>query len=409
MTIAHRNYDRRIAGILGIAVLFFAIGYLGGKFHIIGQIRDSFLKSSMALNLDIPLGPPQNVSKAQTYSELNALLNKRLEEQDRESSYWTSLLETTSSSEQQRIVEQLRSKYLRLLHPWPGPKTDLHPRRELWFSKDGVDVYLVQLDTHPGVSITCALLIPQKVASPGPALLLLHGYDGNLQSIVSDFDYHHGFGFQLAKNGFIVLAPLRVASTINTRSTLYIKSLASGWALEAIELQQLVRAVDYFSSLEEVDRERVGVYGISLGGQHALMLGAIDQRLSLVICSGYFADRFAWLLKRESPSAASPPGETMMNFIYPIDNVLFTPSMSFLFDDLNLIALIQPRFFGVESGTKDPRHNSAVAEFEKVSQLYLHVGHPERAAFMSFDGGHEVSVDNVMPFLREWIETAPLD
>ncbi len=91
-----------------------------------------------------------------------------------------------------------------------------------------------------------------------------------------------------------------------------------------------------------------------------------------------------------------------MDIIQPVDNVHFLPSMCFLLDDLNLVALIMPRFFGVESGTKDPRHNAAINEFRKVSQLYKHVGYPERAAFLSFEGGHEVSVENILPFINKW-------
>jgi len=349
------------------------------------------------------------VENADTYAELNRMLDKRLMSQHRQASPWKDLLKTTSPIDQSRIVALIRDQFLKMLQPWPGPKTNLDPRREPWFSQSGVDISLVRLNTHPGVSILCALLIPEKMAIPRPALLVLHGMYGNLQSIVSDIDYHHGLGMALAKKGFIVLAPLRVASTINARNTLYVKSLASGWSLESLDLWQLVRALDYLTSLEQVDADHVGVYGISMGGQHALWLSAIDQRVSLTICSGYFANRFAWLFKRESPSASSPPGNRMMNSILPIDNVLYLPSMAFLLDDLNFVALIQPRFFGIESGMRDPRHHAATAEFEKVSRIYSHVEHPKRAAFIAFDGRHETSVENVLPFLNRWAKATPQD
>ncbi len=180
------------------------------------------------------------------------------------------------------------------------------------------------------------------------------------------------------------------------------KALAGGWTIESIDLWQLVRALDYLVSIEFVDTKRIGVYGISLGGQHALWLSALDQRISLVVCSAYFCDRFAWLFKRNTPSPSSPPGNRMMEIVWPIDAVEYMDAMAVVLNDLNLIALIQPRFLGIESGKRDPRHKAAEAEFVKVRKLYRHVGYPSRIAFMAFDGGHEISVENVMPFLKKW-------
>jgi hypothetical protein len=344
------------------------------------------------------------VENADTYVEINRLLDKRVMNQHRQASPWKGLLKTTSPIEQSRIVVQIRDQFLKMLQPWPGPKTDLDPASELWFAQSGIDISLVRLRTHPGVSLLCALLIPQKITTPGPALLVLHGMYGNLQSIVADIDYHHGFGMKLAKKGFVVLAPQRVASTIETRNTLYAKSIASGWTLESIDMWQLTRALDYLASLKQVNPKRIGVYGISLGGQHALWLSALDPRISLTVCSAYFSDRFAWLFKRVSPSPSSPPGNAMMETILLIDTVEYMPNMAVVLDDLNLVALIQPRFFGVVTGMRDPRHDAAEGEFKKVSQLYKHVGHPQRATFTSFDGGHETNVESVLPFLKRWVE-----
>jgi len=421
MKLILRNHDRKGAWTCLLVLAIVGVGYLGGRFHIIGRTRSSVAKSLFSSSTQRPrpnilLHQGHIVENARTYAEINAVLNKRLENQYHEASHWLRLLETTNPSERSRIVAELRRKLVTLLHPWPGPRTELRPQRKLWFSRDGVDVWLVTLSTHPDVSITCALLMPRKVTNPRPALLVLHGMYGNLESIVSDTDYHHAFGLKLAQNGFIVLAPLRVASTINARSTLYIKSLASGWMLESMDLWQLVRAVDYLYSLEQVDREHIGVYGISLGGQHALKLSALDQRLSLTISSAYFTNRFGWLFKRKSPppnsrpgaSATFPPGDRFMDIIEPIFSVDYLPSMNLLFDDLNLVALIAPRFVGIESGINDPRHDAAVTEFEKVSRLYHHVGYPGRALLMPFDGGHEVSVETSMPFLKKWVETPSL-
>jgi len=104
-----------------------------------------------------------------------------------------------------------------------------------------------------------------------------------------------------------------------------------------------------------------------------------------------------------------PPADPINILLHPGEHINILPNMAFLFDDLNLVALIQPRFFGVESGKMSPRHNGAEREFEKVARLYHHVKHSERAMFMAFGGGHEVSVSNVMPLLNRWMQSAVPD
>ena len=400
----------RFAVILCAGMACILVGYAGGRYNIVRKINRVLAgpNSTPELSSDhLPAGPPLDVTDSETYAGLNRLLDERLLQQLENAASWRPMLESATVAEVSHIAEQIRAEYLALLNPWPGPRVDLDAQTELWFSRDSVDAYLVEISTHPGIRLTSALLIPKSATLPAPTMLLLHGYQGSLQSVVADLDYHHGFGFELAQQGFIVLAPLRVASTINTRSTLYTKALAGGWTLDAIDLHQLVQAVNYLFTLQEVDQKRVGVYGISLGGQHALRLGALDARLSLVLSSAYFANRFDWLFKRENPTAVLPPGSAMTTSIHPVDNVMFEPGMGVLMNDLNLVALIQPRFLGIVSGTEDPRHKSASAEFEDVVRLYRHVGYPERATFLQFEGGHETSVATVLPFLRMWANTVP--
>jgi hypothetical protein len=381
--------------VLAFGLMLVMIGYLSGRSHVIGKIRSLYSTANSGPATEAVAGPPQDVAASPTYVQLHALLDARLELQRRQASDWRRLLDATEDLERIQIADELRSKFIALLRPWPGPRTDADPEEEPWFEQDGVDVSLVHLETHPGVRMTCALLTPQDANRQTPALLALHGFGGSLQSVVADIDYHHGFGMALAQNGFIVLAPLSVTTTIATRSPLQIKALASGWTLRALDTWQLVRAVDYLTAIENVDQAHIGVYGISRGGQNALQIGALDQRLSLVITSGYFTDRFSW-------SFTMGP----LQLAHHID---IAPNMAFLFDDLNLIALIQPRFLGVETGVRDGRHESAVIEFEKVAGLYQHIGHPERAALIAIDGGHETSVETVMPFLRSWVQTPALE
>jgi dienelactone hydrolase len=68
-----------------------------------------------------------------------------------------------------------------------------------------------------------ALLQPEQPHPSGAAIIALHGYDGNLESMIEDVDYHHGMATKLARQGYTVLAPHRVASTIVSRNACKIK------------------------------------------------------------------------------------------------------------------------------------------------------------------------------------------
>lgn len=54
-------------------------------------------------------------------------------------------------------------------------------------------------------------------------------------------------------------------------------------------------AITYFSSLEEIDSERIGIYGTSFGGGNAILAAAQDQRIKCVVSSVSYGDGSRWL------------------------------------------------------------------------------------------------------------------
>jgi hypothetical protein len=342
-------------------------------------------------------GLPEPPLSSSTLDELHGLLDSRLEEARTRAEQWRRVLE--ADADWRREASVLRAALARQLRPWPGERTDLAVRAAPWFALEGVEATVVSMRTHRNLSLLCALLRPVESTAPGPAILALHGFGGDLQRVVADVDYHHGFAMQLARAGFVVLAPLRVTASASEQSELQTKARVAGWNLEAIDLWQLVRAVDYLESLAGVDRDRIAVYGISWGGRHALRLGALDPRISLVVTSGDFTDRFARLF---NPLLARP------RTFRPAMHIQYDLPSHLLLDDLNLVAMLLPRYFGVEIGTRDPRHAGAERVFSDVEALYKKAGHPERAAFLAFEGGHEISLANTLPFLRRWERSPPL-
>jgi uncharacterized protein len=60
--------------------------------------------------------------------------------------------------------------------------------------------------------------------------------------------------------------------------------------LGALERFDLVSAVDYLQERTDVNPDRIGVYGASLGGATAILGGGMDDRLQAVAAEGAFSD-----------------------------------------------------------------------------------------------------------------------
>jgi pimeloyl-ACP methyl ester carboxylesterase len=379
-----------VSRLLVLLVVCIAGAYLAGRYHVIGKARDLLSGGDSSSPTQVA-----DEADAESLSRLDELLHRRAEEAGEAAAAWRGLLEATDDAARTAVRTEIRARVLERLEPWPGPRSDRPPAIEPWYRDGDVEVSRVRVETFPGVELSAALLIPQSAPRPRPALLVLHGFAGTLRSVLEDVDYHHGFAMDLARRGFVVLAPRMVGWEAGAQSRLALKAMSSGWSMQAVDLWQLVRALDVLVGVDGVDAEHVGVYGISWGGLQGLRLAALDERLSLCVCSGHFADRFEWLF--ENPRFELVPG-VHVNLIQDMD---------VLMDDLNLVSLVAPRHLAIECGEKDGRYEMARREFSNVEAIYRHLGRAERASFAGHQGRHEVSVETVMPFLQQWLREEP--
>lgn len=61
------------------------------------------------------------------------------------------------------------------------------------------------------------------------------------------------------------------------------------------QIEDLRNGLSFLENRDEVDRERLGIWGISYGGGHALIVGAIDQRVKCVVSNVPVCDHFEGL------------------------------------------------------------------------------------------------------------------
>lgn len=135
-----------------------------------------------------------------------------------------------------------------------------------------------------GDRVPAYLLTPKKLEGKAPAVLALHPtYMGGKDMVVGLGDKpNRNYGQELAERGYVVLAPDYITFGDYTEVDPYALGYASG-TMKGI--WNHVRAVDLLASLDEVDADRIGCIGHSLGGHNTLFLGVFDPRVKAMVTS----------------------------------------------------------------------------------------------------------------------------
>jgi hypothetical protein len=115
----------------------------------------------------------------------------------------------------------------------------------------------------------CLLAVP-KGDGPFPAMLCIHGHGGSAGAVFDPGSIYHGFGDRFARGGYVVLAP-----SFPHREYC------------AMMLWDLFRCVEILRSRPEADAERIGVGGLSMGGEWTMWTAACDPRLKVAVVSGW--------------------------------------------------------------------------------------------------------------------------
>jgi fermentation-respiration switch protein FrsA (DUF1100 family) len=142
-----------------------------------------------------------------------------------------------------------------------------------------------------GVTLRGWLFIPDG-PGPHPAITMAHGYAGVKE---------HGleqFAEAFAEDGFVVL--------LHDHRTF---GASEGFPRQDVDPWQQIadwrRAISYLESRPEVDPDRIGLWGTSYAGGHALVLGATDRRLRCVVAQVPTISGYEQGLRRVPPDAAA--------------------------------------------------------------------------------------------------------
>ena len=172
----------------------------------------------------------------------------------------------------------------------------------------------------------------------------------------------------------------------------FTRRLLSGSCLQTKYLHDLTCGVDLLTSLPEVNRERLGVIGHSLGGLEALWLTWYDDRISGGVSSCGFG-----LLR------------TLVRDGINHGFAMYVPGILEVCDLDALVAALAPRAFLLTAGETDSLFpiDGVRSIVEKAQHQYSQEGVPERFDAILFPAGHSFPDDvkaAAYGFLDHWLE-----
>jgi pimeloyl-ACP methyl ester carboxylesterase len=150
----------------------------------------------------------------------------------------------------------------------------------------------ISFESETGDRVPAFLLLPNLLKGKAPAMLCLHQTTpvGKAEpaGLIGSANLH--YAQELAERGYIALAP-----DYPNFGDYKIDPYAEGYASATMKgIWNHMRSVDLLVSLPEVDPNRIGVIGHSLGGHNALLAAAFDPRLKAVITSCGFNSFFSY-------------------------------------------------------------------------------------------------------------------
>lgn len=370
-----------------------------------------------------PLDPQEILSRtAGVFRSYEAFLRAELASLDRgRRQNWSRDYSGVEAYE--RSVAPMRDRLKAMLGWWiePGQRQPLRVtnRREL-ARHDRFVAYVFDLEVLPGLQTYGIELVPDSPA-PRPAVLIQHGYIGTPESAcgfvenANGEDYvYRSFGIRAALHGFHVIAinhPTRSGVPGGTppppagtdpadihygKNRLHRLAVMAGGTLFGLDMLACSRAVDVLAQCEGVDPRRIGMYGLSQGGQSALFLPALDQRIQASVSSAYFTTRLDSLIG---------PHPTLTYLDSHEEDKFFAQVVSH-FGDADLVSLIAPRAFAVEAGLRDTSvdFERARNEFHRARLHYDKLGLGDRVEFIPHAEGHVSATARAFEFLRQHLQ-----
>ena len=292
-------------------------------------------------------------------------------------------------------------------------KIPLNLKIETTKQEDGYARSLLSFSVEERERITAWLLVPgtPKPEARWPAMLAIHQHGGEYQLGKSEPAGLAGpivnhYGLDLCRKGYVVLCPdllcfedRRVDKTDDVKLAdhdyehfEFTKRVLNGSCLQTKYLHDLSCCIDLLQSLPEVNGEKIGTIGHSLGGQEALWITWYDERITCGVSSCGFGQI-----------------ETILRDNVLHNRALYVPGMLQLGDLDLLLNDISPRPFMATNGESDRLFPiDGVREIaSKTKARYSTLDADSNFQSLIFQGGHEIPSNfksEMYSFFDKWLK-----
>jgi dienelactone hydrolase len=252
------------------------------------------------------------------------------------------------------------------------------------------------------------LAIPDQPKGRRPAILAMHGHGSSKDNIFGVAPSSQDVAALLARRGYVVLAidnyfggerkgtgpagEMEVmARGSDQEMSLFKLNMWLGRNLWGMMLRDEQIALDYLASRPEVDPNRIGAQGMSMGSTRSWWLAAIDDRVKALVGVACFT-RYEDLIAIRALRAHG---------IY-----YFVPGILKHFDSEGVMALIAPRPFLALTGDRDagsPPEGMKKLE-EILNRFYGLYGKPEQFRSIVYPETGHVYTDEMKQRMLEWFD-----
>lgn len=191
--------------------------------------------------------------------------------------------------------ENIRKRLWEMLGDLPPlftPEPTLLDRK----TREGCVVERFVFDNGAGAQVYGYLLLPPNLTAPAPTVLYMHLHGGKYEMGKEELFLQQGYGAMpgpaLVAAGYVVLAidaycfgernQWEASGTVETGNAVELANfkhfLWQGASLWGMMVRDDLLALNYLLTRPEVDPDRIGVTGMSLGGSRTTWIAAFDER-----------------------------------------------------------------------------------------------------------------------------------
>jgi acetyl esterase/lipase len=314
----------------------------------------------------------------------------------------TSMPPDASTASLQPATSARRTELYRLLGDLPDRTRPIGARKRQEVERDGYILETLELDLNGLETVPAYLARPRTLSGRAPAIV---------------FNHSHGGGYKIGKLEFVdgrsYLQPVPYAKALTdlgcvalaidhwvfgershtTEPDMFKAMLWQGQVLWGMMVYDSLRAVDYLVSRADVDAQRLGTLGISMGSTMAWWLAALDERIKVTVDICCLTD-FKTLLDKKGLS---------LHGVY-----YYVPRLLKHFTTSQVNALIAPRAHLGLAGLQDkltPVEGLDIIDRD-LQQVYKAAGHPERWKLLRYDVGHMETAEGrqeILAFLERFL------